>query len=131
MPKRKAGVCVRLPTAIEQLHQGLDIGTVRAEHRLVDAGSGKHGFQLGFANLLALGVCAPCRFSAGVYPFGLAGFRVLHGDPANGGELPVEGIGNTERYEVVLSARLTQRLVKTLIPEVGNEEGDGPLFHGG
>ena len=73
----------------------------------------------------------PCGFSAGVNPFGLAGFRVLHRDPADGGELPVEGIGNTERYEVVLSARLTQRLVKTLIPEVGNEEGDGPLFHGG
>ena len=73
----------------------------------------------------------PCGFSAGEDPLGLTGFGVLHRNPADGGQLPIEWIGHAQCNEVVPPTRLAQRLVKTFIPEVGNEECDGPLFHGG
>ena len=120
-----------LPTAIEQLHQRLNIGSVGTEHGLIDARTGKHGFQLGFADFFALRMGAPCGLPAGEDPLGLTGFGVLHRNPADGGQLPIEWIGHAQCNEVVPPARLAQRLVKTFIPEVGNEECDGPLFHGG
>ena len=116
-------------TAVKQLHQGLDIGFPRIQHCVVHAGTLHQHFDFGLMPA-GCGVkpLSPAQ-SRTVDECSAACFGIRCREPSEAGRLGLHVIDELKGHEVVLSRRALENIPESIVLEVADQEGNGPLFH--